>query len=243
MYEKKTSRIGNCIPTIPFAISYKVVFLLFFTCICASVSLLSSCNDPYAGMRFSRNFRETHFIELQPFEYDRSVKPQLLSSKIRVAYGFRTIINPELSLPNDLLNFEKGRRYDAPRVLKYLKELKSDSNALIVGITSADIYTSKRDRSGKIRKPEYKYKIWGIFGLATCPGNSAVISTKRIKHPDGRQYEERIIKIILHEIGHNLGLKHCSDKKCLMTDAVEKISTIDNASSELCRKCSLQIGE
>ncbi len=48
---------------------------------------------------------------------------------------------------------------------------------------------------------------------------------------------ERIIKITLHEIGHNYGLDHFTDKNCLMTDAAERISTVDNTKNHLCSKC------
>lgn len=46
----------------------------------------------------------------------------------------------------------------------------------------------------------------------------------------------RITKVVLHEIGHNLRLKHC-----FMTDAVEWIVTVDNAGIVLCQSCKPQI--
>jgi archaemetzincin len=36
-------------------------------------------------------------------------------------------------------------------------------------------------------------------------------------------------------------LPHCADKKCVMTDAVEKIATIDNAKPDLCNKCKQKL--
>lgn len=42
------------------------------------------------------------------------------------------------------------------------------------------------------------------------------------------KYIERIKKICIHELGHNLGLKHCEfHEKCVMRDAAETIKTID----------------
>ena len=37
-------------------------------------------------------------------------------------------------------------------------------------------------------------------------------------------------KVVLHELGHNFGIPHCTKTEpCVMKDAVEKISTVDNA--------------
>jgi archaemetzincin len=48
--------------------------------------------------------------------------------------------------------------------------------------------------------------------------------------------------VAIHEIGHNLGLKHCSTPKCVMQDAVETIKTVDVAGVELCNSCKKEIG-
>jgi len=92
-----------------------------------------------------------------------------------------------------------------------------------------------------MKLPAYKYQDWGVMGLGYCPGNSCVISTFRIRHKDSATETLRLKKVSVHEFGHNLGLPHCPDKKCVMTDAVESIATIDNAKLELCNKCKEQI--
>ncbi|MBC8644737.1 hypothetical protein H9W95_13790 [Flavobacterium lindanitolerans] len=37
-------------------------------------------------------------------------------------------------------------------------------------------------------------------------------------------------------------MPHCKNKKCVMTDAVESIATIDNESLSLCEDCRQEIG-
>jgi len=110
-----------------------------------------------------------------------------------------------------------------------------------LGLTSKDISVTKRDDSGNIKKPEYKYQDWGIMGLAYCPGESCVVSTFRIKHKNKTVYFDRLKKVAVHEFGHNLGLPHCPNKKCVMTDAVESVKTIDNAKLKLCNDCAGKI--
>lgn len=99
------------------------------------------------------------------------------------------------------------------------------------------ISTTKYDKDGNILKPESKYADWGVFGLGYMPGTSCVVSTYRLKTTDKKLFYNRVKKVVIHELGHNLGLDHCPDKHCVMTDAVEKISTIDNEAHELCGKC------
>jgi len=79
------------------------------------------------------------------------------------------------------------------------------------------------------------------MGLAYCPGNSCIVSTFRIKHPDKEKHFSRLKKVALHEFGHNLGLPHCPDKACVMTDAVESVATIDNAQLALCKGCASKL--
>ena len=71
--------------------------------------------------------------------------------------------------------------------------------------TSEDISTTKYEH-GAIRKPESKYRDWGVFGLGYRPGPTSVVSTFRIGHKDQGVFMDRIKKITLHEIGHNIGL-------------------------------------
>jgi archaemetzincin len=79
------------------------------------------------------------------------------------------------------------------------------------------------------------------MGLAYCPGKSCIVSTFRINHPNQKIHFTRLKKVAVHEFGHNLGLPHCPDKTCVMTDAVESVSTIDNAKLALCEACKSKL--
>lgn len=131
----------------------------------------------------------------------------------------------------------KSPRYRADSIIKFQKREINDTIDFVLGLTDKDISTSKTDKSGNIKEPRYKYQDWGIMGLAYRPGNSCIVSTFRIKSSNETLYFSRLKKVSVHEFGHNLGLKHCSNKKCVMTDAVENISTIDNANLKLCDNC------
>lgn len=57
-----------------------------------------------------------------------------------------------------------------------------------------------------------------------------------------KEFKQRLIKICIHEVGHNLGLKHCVyDPKCLMNDANGTISQVDREGMYFCKKCKRQV--
>jgi archaemetzincin len=57
----------------------------------------------------------------------------------------------------------------------------------------------------------------------------------------GKNYKDRLIKVSIHETGHSLGVPHCKNTKCVMTDAKGKGSTVDNATIWMCEECKSKI--
>lgn len=165
-----------------------------------------------------------------------------ITSILNQTFGIKTVISENEELyPNAYINV-KSARYRADSIINFQKNELTDSIKYVFGLTSKDISTSKKDKNGNILKPEYKYQDWGIMGLAYCPGNSAIVSSFRLKHKNKVKYFDRLKKVSVHEFGHNLGLPHCPNKRCVMTDAVETVSTIDNANLELCEDCKIKLG-
>ena len=164
-----------------------------------------------------------------------------ITSILEKMYGVKTIISENVELYPKAYTNVKSPRFRADSIINFQKSELNDSIDYVLGLTSKDISISKKDRKGNILKPEYKYQDWGIMGLAYCPGNSCVISSFRLKHKNKTIYFDRLKKVSVHEFGHNLGLPHCPNKKCVMTDAVETVSTIDNANLDLCDECKIKL--
>jgi archaemetzincin len=181
-------------------------------------------------------------VAIKPFDnFDATTINEITRSLDKI-YHVKTYILQSKDIPKDAFINLKSPRYRADLLLKILKGEKADTIDYIVGVTSKDISTSKKDASGEIKKPENKYKDWGIFGLGYRPGPACIISSFRIKNTTRALYLSRIKKIAIHEVGHNLGLKHCTTSGCVMQDAVETIKTIDSAQMALCAKCRKEIG-
>ncbi len=166
-----------------------------------------------------------------------------IKKSIEDFYHFETVIYEDIKIPKDFYTTIKSPRYRADSIIRYLRRIKPDSINHIIGLTQVDISITKFDKNGGIRKPKYKYKDFGIFGLGYRPGASCVISNYRIKHKNKQKYIDRLKKITLHELGHNLGLPHCPNKTCFMQDAAETIKTIDNVKLNLCEECLKEVNK
>jgi archaemetzincin len=144
-------------------------------------------------------------------------------------YGFECVIEKKIPLTDDILASSK-KRYEASKIItKY----NSKKNVLL--LTDADIAHFNKKKN--IRE-------YGIIGLGFRPGTTCVVSTFRIKkNVSNRKLLERLGKVSIHEVGHNLGLDHCPhDRKCVMNDARGTVKQIDMEDIWLCDKCNQQIG-
>jgi archaemetzincin len=85
-----------------------------------------------------------------------------------------------------------------------------------------------------------------VFGEAEHPGKAALISMWRLrpefygKTPNTELLIERATKEAVHEIGHTLGLQHCSNPFCVMYFS-NSIFETDRKQSLFCSKCQSKI--
>lgn len=180
-------------------------------------------------------------IALQPLQFEEREIIDSITHYINTFYSAQVVVFKNKTIPDEFIDRTKGLRYSASSIISHLRKSKPDSVSLVVGITGNDIYITKRDKKGNIKKPEYKYAVWGIFGLGYMPGESCVVSIHRLRHENEQKMYKRIHNVVLHEVGHNLGLDHCPNNQCIMTDANETIATIDNGGEVLCEKCKHQL--
>ena len=83
-------------------------------------------------------------------------------------------------------------------------------------------------------------------GFATVGGKLAVVSTLVVRHETSTQeeYESLMAKVLLHELAHLLGLRHCnSSDECMLVSSLPNPGKFYNAQKALCKSCVDQIGE
>jgi archaemetzincin len=182
-------------------------------------------------------------IGIQPYgDFDKSLI-DTIKSIIGEVYDFEVKILKSKPLPKTAFVTIKSPRYRADSLIRILKREKPNGIDYVLGLTEVDISTTKRDKNGNIKKPVYKYIDWGLFGLGYVSGPTCIVSTFRLKSTNQEKFIERLKKLCIHEIGHNLGLYHCnSNQNCILRDAAETIKTIDFVELSLCSECKSKIG-
>lgn len=208
----------------------KIVPLFVFIWVVITIILLTSFNKIEKVNRPSNVVvKKQIVIHATPLGDVDNEHLKLVKTCIKNFYGFNCVVDNKEPLTKDLLAISKTR-YDANKIIaKY----KSDKNILLV--TNVDITHFNRVKN---------IKEYGIIGLGYRPGTTCVVSTFRIKNTTKEKFTDRLIKVTLHEVGHNLGLPHCKyDKKCLMNDANGTVKQIDMEKIWLCDNCKKIIGK
>jgi archaemetzincin len=146
-------------------------------------------------------------------------------------YGINIVILPD-QLP--LLDFEYEsikRQYDAAKVKKRLiNHVKNKNYYRILGVMDVDIFS--------------KFLNF-IFGIADLHRNkyfgSALISVTRLREEfyrrieDRAQFEKRVLKEAIHELGHTFRLEHC-ENLCVMRFS-NSLDDTDNKPLDFCDLC------
>lgn len=168
---------------------------------------------------------------------------KFLQNNLRKIFKRETCILYRISVPAE--SFDKERnQHNAERILNYLTKKLSLRNIqdINLAILDLDIFVSRLNF---------------IFGLAADFPRICLISTARLNplfyvHPnsvyvkkrqalyltkeDKKIFDERILKEAVHEIGHTLGLSHCSDYRCVMYFSNTLLDT-DKKNHSFCTNC------
>ena len=140
------------------------------------------------------------------------------------------IVGENLPLSQNALDKKRGQ-YRSNQLLAAVQAYAVKAGlSRVLGVLDADIFV-----------PELNF----VFGEATFPGDSAIVSLWRLKpefHGEPTNVKllaERSLKEALHEVGHTLGLKHCHRSSCVMHFS-NSIFDTDKKQTSFCDECFMQ---
>lgn len=161
-------------------------------------------------------------------------------------FNVEVLILDRIGIPQAF--FSKNRKqYNANKILSYLSQKISPKYTQDINLAILDV---------DIFVPSLNF----VFGLASSSPQVSLISiarlnpifytysnldflsqntqalTEKLSHDEEKIFENRILKEAVHEIGHTLGLKHCSNYKCVMYFSNSLMDT-DRKDYHFCSKC------
>jgi archaemetzincin len=131
------------------------------------------------------------------------------------------------SLPMPASCPEGRKQYPAEPFLEVLAAARPPGPELVLGVTGVDLTFEN-----------FNF----IFGLADAQTHCAVITLARLypefygQPRDPRLFKERALKEAIHEIGHLMGLHHCSNPTCIMFFSNSIVGT-DRKGPGFCQEC------
>ena len=148
-----------------------------------------------------------------------------LKEKLKL-FGMPVKLCQQVPIPKGAYN-AKRQQY---RAGKFLEIVEKNQSYRVLGITEKDLYVKKLNF---------------VFGLAQKGGKSAVITTARLtfgidflKEKDIIIYRKRCLKEAVHELGHTMGLSHCSGNDCVMFFSNSLLDS-DAKSKRFCHRCRI----
>jgi archaemetzincin len=122
-------------------------------------------------------------------------------------------------------------QYRGDAVISGLWDLRYPQSSRLVGLIDADCYS-----------PGLNF----IFGQASMSGREAFVALPRLRQSfyslleDAQLFKERVLKEIIHELGHTWGLSHCPDLECVMHFS-NTLQDTDVKRAKFCPECRQRI--
>lgn len=152
---------------------------------------------------------------------------QSMEQNVEEIFGFSTKIKPLLQNINFAFDPEREQFYSTA-ILERLSDTSPPQAIKVLAITNVDLFIPI---------------LTHVYGEAQLGGKACIVSTHRLREGlspanIAEEFEKRIVKEALHELGHTFNLRHCKDKSCIM-HYCRSIKDVDRKSDQLCRYCKI----
>jgi len=151
---------------------------------------------------------------------------QVSCGAVEAYFGRQCKVLPVQPLPEKAYNTRR-EQHDAETILGRLLLLLPEDAASLIGIVDVDLYAKLSNF---------------VFGFASLTNRVAVHSLARYRNEfyglesDTEAFHRRMIKVMVHELGHTFGLRHCRNNECVMVYS-STLPELDLGGQFFCPKC------
>ncbi len=149
-----------------------------------------------------------------------------LKDKLNAFENLEAKVGKAVPLPRT--GYDKERQqFEAEAVRQTLQGLQCPEAYRLVGLLDQDCYS-----------PGLNF----IFGQAAVNGREAFVVLPRLRQnfygleEDKNLFKQRVLKEVVHELGHTWGLAHCDQPGCVMRFS-DSLQDTDDKSTEFCPTC------
>lgn len=163
-------------------------------------------------------------LEIVSLEFYHINLLETIGSLLEEQNGFRVHGRQDPRSLGDFYDFYR-QQYDALKILKHFQPAIPGHRMVIY--TSVDLYI-----------PIFTF----VFGLAGLGGSTAIVSSCRLMNEfyglpaDENKLVERMVKETVHEYGHLVNLRHCSNYHCVMASS-NTVDDLDIKGGRYCLSC------
>lgn len=166
-------------------------------------------------------------IAIQPLGYVAPATIAQVRRGIQATYKAEVMVLPGKSLPASTW-YAPTSRYRAEKILQVVDREVHARFTKVLALTDSEISTTNG-----------RHYDWSISGYGLMNQRPCVVSTSKIRRKNGSSslFFGRLTKIANHELGHTLGLDHCSNSACLMAAMKGTLRGLDREAGTFCSPC------
>jgi len=154
---------------------------------------------------------------------------EAVAGEIKRVFGFAT--DTASVLQDIIFALDKNRnQYHSTLILEKLAANRPAGAIRVIAIAQVDLFIPI---------------LTHVYGEAQLGGAACVVSTYRLN--EGRsgtnisqKFIDRIVKEVIHELGHTFKLRHCPEHTCIMHYCRNE-EDVDRKSDQLCRYCKVML--